>query len=438
MTTFSIISLGCPRNLVDSEFIINKLISQGFHFSDDIHKADIVIINTCGFIREAKEEAIDVILDIINLKKEGRVKKIIVGGCLSQRYGKELLEEIPEVDAIIGINWDQLPGIIKKLNTEKILKVRKERKLLPFLPSKRIYLTPPHYIYLKISEGCSNRCSYCAIYNIKGSHKSKDIDTILREARLAISRGVKEINIIGQDTTSYGIDLYGEPKLPELLKKMSRLSGDFWIRLLYMHPARVDQKLIDCFKNISRLCRYIDLPIQHINDKILNKMNRKTTKDQIIKLIEKLRKEIPGVCLRTTVIVGFPGESDREFKELLDFIQDVKFERLGCFVYSREEGTPAFNFKPQIPEKVKQARFDAIMKLQQKIALEVNSKFIGKKYRVLLDEEADDFYIGRSYFDAPEVDGVIYMEKNKQARVGEFVNAYITSNIEYDLFAEIT
>jgi ribosomal protein S12 methylthiotransferase len=438
MITFGIISLGCPRNLVDSEFIINKLISEGFHFKDDLHKADIVIINTCGFIREAKEEAIDVILDVINLKKEGKIKKIIVGGCLSQRYGKELLEEIPEVDAIIGINWDELPKIIKNFNTEKILKVRKERKLLPFLPSKRIYLTPRHYIYLKISEGCSNRCSYCAIYNIKGSHKSRDIDTILKEARLAIFRGVKEINIISQDTTSYGIDLYGEPKLPELLKKMSRLSGEFWIRLLYMHPARMDHKVIDCFKNISKLCRYIDLPIQHINDKILKKMNRKATKDQIIRLIEKLRKEIPGVCLRTTVIVGFPGEGDREFKELLDFIRDVKFERLGCFVYSREEGTPAFNFKPQIPEKVKQARFDAVMKVQQKIALQVNSKFIGKKYKVLLDEETDDFYIGRAYFDAPEVDGVIYMEKNKQARVGEFVNAYITSNIEYDLFAEIT
>jgi len=438
MSSFSIISLGCPRNLVDSEYIINKLVADGFRFKEDVEKVEIVIINTCGFIKEAKEEAIDVILDVVELKKHGKVKKIIVGGCLCERYGEELAAEIPEVDAILGINWDEISVIVRSLEKGKILRLRKEKKLLPFLSCRRVQLTPFHYTYLKISEGCSNRCSYCAIYNIKGKHRSKGMETILKEAKLAISRGVKEINIIAQDSTSYGIDLYGRPKLSELLKKICRLRGEFWVRVLYMHPARIDEMLIDCFRHLSKLCKYIDLPIQHINDRILKMMNRKTRKSQIIRLIEKLRKEIPDICLRTTVIVGFPGEGEGEFKELLNFIQEVKFERLGCFIYSREEGTPAYDLKPQIPQKEKQARFDIIMKTQQKIALEVNSRFTGKEYKVLVDEETDDFYIGRAYFDAPEVDGVIYMEKNKMVEVGKFVNARITSSIEYDLFAEIT
>lgn len=437
MATFSIISLGCPRNLVDSEYIINKLHREGLSFKQDMEGVDIAIINTCGFINEAKEEAIDIILDVVDLKKKGRVKKIIVGGCLAQRYGKELMQEIPQLDAVVGINWDQILDVIKNIDKRKIIKIRRERKLLPSVLDKEIFLTPSHYIYLKISEGCSNRCSYCAIYNIKGRHRSRKIPEILEEAKRAISRGVREINIVAQDTTSYGVDIYGAQKLPQLLKKLCRLQGEFWVRVLYMHPAHVSDKLIECFHNLPKLCKYIDLPIQHINDNILKMMNRKVGRDQILKLIDKIRTRIPGVCLRTTVMVGFPGEGEKEFQELLDFIQDVKFERLGCFIYSREEGTPAYDFKYQIPEKEKKKRFDIIMKTQQKIALEVNSKFRDRQYQVLVDEEVDDYYVGRAYFDAPEVDGVIYMDKNKPVKVGEFINARITSSIEYDLFAEI-
>ncbi len=438
MATFSIISLGCPRNLVDSEYIINRLHKEGLQFKQDIEGVDIAIINTCGFIKEAKEEAIDIILDVVDLKKKGKVKKIIVGGCLGQRYGRELMEEIPQVDAVIGINWDQILDVIKNFNNKKILKVRRERKLLPSVLDKEIYLTPSHYMYLKISEGCSNRCSYCAIYNIKGRYRSRKISQILEEAKKAISCGVKEINIIAQDTTSYGIDIYGNRMLPQLLKKLCGLDGEFWVRVLYMHPAYVSDELIECFCNLPKLCKYIDLPIQHINDNILKMMNRKIGRDQILKLIDKIRTRIPDICLRTTVMVGFPGEGEKEFQELLDFIQDIKFERLGCFIYSREEGTPAYNFKHQIPEKEKKKRFDIIMKTQQKIAVEVNSKFIGREYQVLVDEEGDDYYLARAYFDAPEVDGVIYMDKSKPVKVGEFVNARITSSIEYDLFAEVT
>lgn len=431
------ITLGCARNLVDSEFAIDKLSKAGYKLEDKAEDAEIGIVNSCGFIKEAKEETISVVLDLIQLKKEGQLKKIILGGCLSQRYGEKLWDELPQIDVLLGINWDDIVDIVKKLEGEnKILDVREERKLLPFLPDKRFWLTPLHYAYLKISEGCSNRCSYCAIYKIKGSNKSRPIEEVIQEARILVQRGVKEINIIAQDTTSYGIDIYGSSKLPELLERISQIAGDFWIRLLYVHPARVNSELIQCYKTSDKLCKYIDLPLQHINDDILNAMHRRITKKGIYNLIQTLRKEIRGICFRTTFIVGFPGEGEKEFEELINFIREIKFERLGCFIYSREDGTEAFDFPGQVPKKLKNKRFDILMKTQKDIALEVNNKFLNRELKVIVDSEEKDYYIARTEYDAPEVDGVVYIKKNREVEVGNFSKVIIKGNLGYDLEAE--
>ncbi|MDP8233803.1 MAG: 30S ribosomal protein S12 methylthiotransferase RimO [Candidatus Saelkia tenebricola] len=438
MKKIFLISLGCARNLVDSEFVLNKLLKSGYQIKDAPQGVDIAIVNTCGFIQEAKEEAIDIILDLIELKEEGKIKKIILGGCLSQRYEEQLLEELPEVDAVLGINWDEIIDVVDKLETEsRIINIREERKLLPYIENKEIFLTPPHYAYLKISEGCSHRCSYCSIYQIKGSHRSRELHQIIREASMLIQRGVKEINIIAQDSSSYGTDIKGAPRIPELLKALNDIPGDFWIRLLYTYPQMITDDLISCFKDLPKLCKYIDIPLQHINDRILNAMRRNFGKKEICSLIQRLRKEINGVCLRTAFIVGFPGEKDGDFSELLDFIKEVEFERLGCFMYSREEGTDAFSLPNQVAQKDKEKRFDALMKLQNQIAQSVNKNFLGKVNRVLVEEEEKDYYIGRTPCDAPEVDGVVYISKDKKISLGDFVNVVIKDNLDYDLFAEI-
>ncbi len=406
-----ILTLGCPRNLVDSETLAGRLNFKGYSIVDNIEDAQVAIVNTCAFIQEAKEESVDAILDLIELKKQGRLKKIIVYGCLSQRY-KNLEKELPEVDAFVGA---------LELNHE----------------SKRLALTPKHYAYLKICEGCVNNCSYCIIPKIKGKLVSLDEKTIIQKTRRLNQEKISELNIIGQDITGFGMDSSASSRLTGILKKIISNSPDIgWIRLLYLNPRRITSELLDLIATQKQVCKYIDLPIQHVNNRILKLMNRSITKGEIISLIKKIRKTIPGVYLRTSLILGFPSETDKEFNELLEFIKEVKFERLGAFIYSREEDTPAYNFKMQLPKKIKETRLDVIMSTQQKIAAELNSKFLGSVIPVLIEEKGPGAYIGRSQGDAPEVDGVVFVNTKKALRIGEFARVKITDTLEYDLKGE--
>lgn len=403
-------SLGCPRNLYDSELILANVVAKGYKIVE-VQKADIAIVNTCAFIKEATQESIDSILELIELKKEGRLKKIVVAGCLVERYKYDLVKELPEVDCFLG---------------RQALKRRGS-----------VFLTPSHYSYLKITEGCLNRCSFCVIPKIKGDFSSLPIEDIIEEIASLEKRGLRELNIIGQDTSGWGKDLYKKRTLPLLLREISqRINNIHWVRLLYLYPHPVVLEVARIMRNEPKFCRYIDLPLQHINDRLLKLMRRNTTKKEILNLIEKIRKILPQVALRTSLIVGFPSETDKEFKELLDFVAEVKFERLGVFMYSREEGTPAYNFKGQIPYKAKMARFDAIMLKQQEIARQINSGFIGKEVEVLIEEKENDFYLGRTEFDAPEVDGQVYVKSNFPLKIGDFTKVRIQDSLEYDLIGE--
>ncbi len=407
-----LLSLGCPRNLVDAENILGRLSSKGYSIVEDLKDAQVVLVNTCAFIEEAKRESIDAILELIELKKQGKLKKIIVHGCLAQRY-KDLKNQLPEVDAFVGT-----PGINHQ--------------------QSRFALTPKHYAYLKICEGCLNKCSYCVIPKIKGKLASLDEEAIIQKVRRFNREKISELNIIGQDITGFGLDIGGRSQLTGLLKKIISNSPDIgWIRLLYLNPERITDELLELIASCKRVCKYIDLPIQHINDRILKLMNRKITKLEILSLIGKIRKKIPGVCLRTSLIVGFPSETKKEFNELLEFVKEAEFDRLGAFIYSREEGTPAYSFKGQISRKLMQERFAAIMSAQQKIAAELNSRFLGKTIPVLIEEKQDGVYVGRSQADAPEVDGMVYVHSKKRLLEGEFVKAQITDTLEYDLVGEL-
>ncbi len=406
-----ILSLGCPRNLVDSENTIGRLNLKGYAIVD-MAQADIAIVNTCAFIEEAKRESIDAILDLVELKKSGKLKKILVYGCMPQRYQERLRRELPQVDAFVG-------------------RVSLNHQL------KRYPITPAHYAYLKICEGCINKCSYCIIPKIKGRFNSLDIDSILKEVSVFNQERVSEINIIGQDITGYGADLYGRPDLAGLLNKIVKEARDIgWIRLLYLYPSRLSDELLRVIRDQEKICKYIDIPIQHINGRILKLMGRKTETSDILKLMDKIRKDIPQAGLRTSIIVGFPSETDKEFKELLKFIEEVKFERLGAFIYSREEGTAAYTFRKQIPQRVKRERFDRIMSTQQRISVQVNKRFLGQVLDVLIEEKQKDYYLGRTQYDAPEVDGLVYVSSKKTLRPGEFVKVKVTDTLEYDLAGE--
>lgn len=427
-----ILSLGCPKNLVDSEAILGEFLKKGYSVADEVAESDIAIINTCAFIEDAKRESVDAILDLVQLKREGSIKKIIVAGCLPQRYEKILRKEFSEVDAFLGVRDF----------------AKDEAKI-------RSLITPPHYAYVKISDGCDNRCKYCIISKIRGPYRSKPIAAVLKEIKTLYDNSggrLKEINLISQDLTYYGKDLYGRLSLAGLLRRLQ--VNEFkkstknlrWIRLLYAHPRHLTDQVIELITDSVRICKYIDLPAQHINDKILKAMGRKVTKRRILELIDKLRKNIPGIAIRTSLIVGLPGEGEKEFKELLEFMKDVKFERLGIFTYSREEGTPAYNFKEQVSEKVKKNRFDEAMKLQQDIASKVNASFLGKTLTVLIDEKCHDSkgdYIGRTYADAPEVDGQVFVRtvgangRSPLLKIGDFVDVKITDTLEYDLVGEV-
>ncbi|MCX5707051.1 MAG: MiaB/RimO family radical SAM methylthiotransferase [Candidatus Omnitrophica bacterium] len=407
-----ILSLGCPRNLTDSENILGRLNLKGYSVVD-INKADVALINTCAFIEDAKKESIDVILELAELKKTGKLKKIIVYGCLTQRYKDALRKELPEVDAFVG-------------------RVSLNHSL------KRFPITPKHYAYLKICEGCVNACSFCIIPKIKGKFCSLPVDSILDKVDRFNASRLAELNIIGQDITGFGIDLDVGIDLASLLAKVVKKANHIhWIRLLYLNPSRITDRLLELIAKEEKICKYIDLPIQHINGRILKLMNRKTARKDIIKTIDKIRKTIPQVALRTSVIVGFPGETDKEFKELLKFIADVQFERLGAFTYSREEGTRAYNLKDQVPEKEKLRRLDLIMSKQQDISRQINNRLMGKTVEVIVEEKDNGSYLGRTQYDAPEVDGLVYVNSKKRLFAGDFVKAKITDTLEYDLVGEV-
>ncbi len=434
-------SLGCPRNLLDSEVLLALLEGKGLEIAGEPEGSDIAIVNTCGFIQDAKEESIELVLQLAELKKSGKIKKLVVTGCLPQRYPKELADQIKEIDAVFGTSdFIKIPGALEKLFSDRCIKeVSLEPDFLYDHTYSRKILTPGHFAYVKIQEGCSNRCSYCVIPNLKGPRRSRSIESVLKEIEtLKEENDIKELVLIGQDTTSFGIDRGGKSELARLLREVSPLMEEGWVRLLYTHPAHFTDELIETITEVDNICKYVDLPIQHASSRILKVMNRRVKKDEMTSLIKKLRERMDGLTLRTSVIVGFPGETDEEFRELLDYLEEIRFDRLGAFIYSREEGTPAFGFENQIPIEVKEQRFDEVMRLQQRISSENNLRLLESTVKVLIDEEdasGSDQFTGRSQMDAPEVDGSVYLKGS--GKVGQFCTARITGSMEYDLVGEI-
>ena len=436
------ISLGCPKALVDSEIVLGKLNLGRCAIVDDIDQSDIVILNTCGFIKEAQEETIEYILKVIELKKEKRIQGIVVMGCLVQRFPVELRKSFKEVDAFIGSGeHEKISEIIEKvISGNKYFNINPPNYLA--LPNeKRTILTPKHYRYLKISEGCDHRCSFCTIPSFRGKYQSRDIKDIVSEAKTLIKEGAKEIILIGQDTTNFGVDTSKKFLLPELLGELDSLDGVQWIRVLYTYPSRlINDNMTKVMADSQKICHYLDMPLQHINDGILRKMGRSMRKKDIRELLRKFKDAVPDLAIRTSFIVGFPGEGEKEFEELLDFMEEIKFERLGVFKYSKERGTPAERFLGQVPEKIKEERFRRAMELQQKISKKLNGKTVGKKLRILVEEndrKDKNLWIGRSFMDAPEVDGNVFIRSSKLLRVGSFYDVTITGSEAYDLKGEI-
>ncbi|SCG82474.1 radical SAM-superfamily protein [Proteiniborus sp. DW1] len=428
------VSLGCSKNLVVTEGIIGLFNKHNFNIVNDEKQADIIVINTCGFIESAKQEAINTIFEMAELKKN-RCKYLIVTGCLVQRYKEELVKEIPEVDLFLSIS--DYEHIWKEIEKLLGLEEGKEAKL-DF--NNRVLTTGENMAYLKIAEGCNNNCTYCAIPYIQGPYISRTMEDVLGEAKNLAKQGIKELIVIAQDTTKYGIDLYGESKLAELLEELCKIEGFQWIRFLYAYPESISDELIAVVKNNHKICNYFDIPIQHISDSVLKRMNRKSDGASIRKLIEKIRKEIPDVILRTTLIVGFPGETEEDFNELYDFVKETRFDKLGVFTYSMEDNTPAARLKEQIEEAIKEDRFDKIMKLQEQISKDSLSKKIGNVYKVLIESTTPDnqYYIGRTYMDVPDMDGVVFVKNNgKENLLNKFVKCKILEAVEYDLIGEI-
>lgn len=435
------ISLGCPKNQVDAEHMLALMDAEGWEIVDYVDGCDAVIVNTCGFIDDAKKEAIENILDMVELKKEGVISKIIVTGCLAQRYKDEIVKEIPEVDAVIGIgaNGDIIKTVEEVMSGVDTIENYPPQCDLP-LEGQRILTTPQYWAYLKIGEGCSNRCTYCTIPSIRGNMRSRSMENIIDEAKQLAESGVKELILIAQDTTSYGLDLYGELKLPELLNELCKIDSIEWIRLLYCYPDRITDELIETMKNQEKVVNYIDLPLQHADDKILKAMNRRGDQALIRNVISKLRTEIPDVVIRTTFIVGFPGEGEEEFETLAEFVNEIEFDRLGVFTFSPQEGTPAFDMEDQVDEDIKTRRGEVIMQDQYSIMEEKNNEKIGKTYRVVVEDYDgySDSYTGRTYMDAPEIDGLVKFTSHKDLDIGDFVDVEIFDVEDYDLIGEVT
>ncbi|PRX31052.1 SSU ribosomal protein S12P methylthiotransferase [Orenia metallireducens] len=436
MSKIGLLSLGCAKNQVDSEIMLGLIREDGHEIVKKYDEAEVLIVNTCGFISDAKEESINSILELAEYKKDGNCKLLIVTGCLSQRYSEELKKEMPEVDAIIGTgNFDEIVEVINDAfgGKKRIEVTNPEFDYDRYLP--RTNLTPDHTAYVKIAEGCNNCCSYCIIPQLRGALKSRSIENIKKEVEQLAQAGVKEVNIIAQDITQYGIDLYGKSKLVDLLKELLTIDNIKWFRLLYAYPSHLTDEIIDLIATEERILNYLDLPVQHADDEIRKQMNRGGTKEDVLRTIKKLRKRIPDITLRTSLIVGFPGESEEQFKTLLDFIKEAEFDRLGAFTYSQEEGTVAAQMPCQIPEERKQERYERVMSLQEDISYQRNQAWIGKEVEVLLEEvqsEEPVIMVGRTRRDAPDVDGVIYVE-GTSAQIGDMIKVKVTEAYEYDL-----
>ena len=440
MPSVGIVSLGCAKNRVDAEMMMFQLNQAGFQLKEDPAMADAVIVNTCGFIESAKQESIDEILELAQLKKEGKIKAIIVTGCLAQRYNSEIMKELSEVDAVIGIgkNADIAKVVQNALDGEKVEDFP-DKMLLP-MEGGRVQSTEQHWAYLKIADGCDNCCTYCAIPLIRGRFRSREMENIIKEAERLVYNGVKEINVIAQDTTRYGEDLYGELKLAELLRRLCKIDGLEWIRVLYCYPDRLTDELLDTIREEEKIVKYIDLPLQHCSGKVLRAMNRRGDKESLLELVEHIREKIPGVVLRTTLIAGFPGETEEDFEELSDFVRQTKFERLGCFAYSQEEDTPAALMDDQIDEEVKNRRAEIITEQEALIIDSWCESQIGKDIDVLVDgfDRYAECFFGRSAFDAPEVDpNVFFTAPGRKPRPGEIVRVHISDHIDCDLTGEM-
>lgn len=430
------ISLGCDKNLVDTEVMLGLLDSKGYQMTDDEAEADVIVINTCCFIHDAKEESIQNILEMAEYKKKGKVKALIVTGCLAQRYREEILQEIPEVDIVLGVTaYDKILEAVDEALKGKSEVILKDKDMLPLVDTKRLVTTGGHFAYLKIAEGCDKCCTYCIIPKIRGNFRSVPLERLLKEAEELAKQGVKELILVAQETTLYGTDLYGKKTLPLLLKELCKIAGLRWIRLLYCYPEEITEELIQVMKEEKKICHYLDLPIQHASDAVLKRMGRRTTKAEIKEMIAKLRKEIPDICLRTTLITGFPGETKKQHEELLEFIDEMEFDRLGVFTYSAEEDTPAAGMPDQIPEEVKEERQAELMELQQEIAFDNADAMVGKEVLVMVEGKVADenAYVGRTYRDAPNVDGLIFINTEEVLVSGDFAKVKVTGAIDYDL-----
>lgn len=435
-----LVSLGCDKNLVDSEVMLGMLAEKGYTFTNDEAEAEIAVVNTCCFINDAKEESVNAILEMAELKKSGQLKALIVTGCLAQRYQKEIREEIEEVDAIIGTSAiDKIAETI-----EDAIAGESREHMLPLDGKlsgnrKRMVTTGGHYAYLKIAEGCDKCCTYCIIPAIRGEYRSVPMEELTAEAETLAAGGVKELILVAQETTLYGLDLYGEKKLPELLSRLCRIPGLYWIRILYCYPEEITDDLIRVIKQEEKICHYLDIPVQHGSDSVLKRMGRKTDSEQIRNMVKKLRENIPDICLRTTLITGFPGETEKDHETLMEFVDEMEFDRLGVFTYSPEENTPASLMPDQVGEDVKEKRRDAIMELQQEIAYEAAAKMEGKSVDAMIEGKIadEDAYVARTYKDAPNVDGYLFIHTDRQLMSGDFVKVRITGSYEYDLIGEI-
>ena len=435
------VSLGCDKNLVDTENMLGILKNKGFEFTDDEWEADIIAINTCCFIGDAKQESINTILEMAEHKKDARCKVLVVAGCLAHRYQDEIIKEIPEVDAFVGTSsYDKIVDMINSVLEEKgISNFVEDANRMPMVEADRIVTTPGYYEYLKIAEGCDKHCTYCVIPKVRGSFRSFPIEYLVNQTKKLVEGGVKEIILVAQETTLYGVDLYGKKSLPKLLHNLGLIEGLEWIRILYCYPEEINDELIEAIKNEPKVCHYLDMPIQHASDNILKRMGRRTSKQELTDIVAKLRREIPDIALRTTLITGFPGETDVDHEEVMQFIDECEFDRLGVFTYSREEDTVAAQMPDQIDEEIKEKYRDELMQLQQEISADRSAAMIGRIVRVTIEGfiPEDNTYVGRSYKDAPNVDGLVFVECDRELMSGDFIDVKITGSTEYDLIGTI-
>lgn len=434
------VSLGCDKNLVDTEMMLGLLNRDGYTFTDDEQEADIIVVNTCCFIGDAKEESVNTILEMAQLKETGKCRALIVTGCMAQRYKQEILDEIPEVDGILGTStYDEISAVLKRVLEGETVSMFHSLERLPEVEAERMVTTGGHYAFLKIAEGCDKHCTYCIIPSLRGSYRSVPMERLIKEAEGLAARGVRELILVAQETTLYGTDLYGKKMLPELLHRLAQIPGIYWIRIQYCYPEEITDELIEAIRDEEKVCHYLDIPIQHASDKILKRMGRRTNQAQIRELIEKLRREIPDIAIRTTMISGFPGETEEDHEEVMAFADEMEFERLGVFAYSAEEDTPAAAFPDQVPQELKEERRDEIMELQQEIAFEKSEAMVGRILDVMIEGKVaeEPAYVGRTYMDAPNVDGYIFVNTGELFMSGDFVRVKVTGASGYDLIGEV-